>query len=109
VALDPCAFNGQDDAFGEKLGRAIGNLQALDVLSICNPQLMMYDDDDDEAVLIPAWEILARILSHVRQSITLTVCYSSAWRVEESRSLARAIRGNPTITRFVQDYDGFRN
>jgi hypothetical protein len=32
--------------------------------------------DDDEGVLIPDWEILARVLSYVRQRITLTVNYT---------------------------------
>ena len=53
---------------------------------------------------IPDWDVLARILIHVRQSITLSVTIDSVhivpWRVEHSQSLAQAIHGHPTITCF---------
>jgi hypothetical protein len=95
-----------DDAW-DKFGQAIGNLQGLTLLHICPPSDFIDDDDGDDVGLvvpIPDWDILARILSHVRQSITLTVTidavHKSPWRVEHSRSLARAIHGHPTITCF---------
>jgi hypothetical protein len=84
----------------DEVGQAIGNLQALDGIHIT----LVYNDGDDDDDLIPDWEILARILSHVRQRITLDIIpfetRESAWRIEESRSFARAIHGQPTITRF---------
>jgi hypothetical protein len=79
-------FNGQDDALWEKLGQAIGNLQALDRL---------HTDND------PDWQILKVILSHVRQRITLRVAHVTAWRAEESRSFARAIHGQTNIRIFA--------
>jgi hypothetical protein len=102
--LWPHDINGHDDEVWDKVGQAIGNLQALERLHICNSH---YPDDDEE-VPIPDWEKLALILSHVRQKITLVVTpgydededHGSAWRAEESRSFARAIHGHPTITRF---------
>jgi hypothetical protein len=57
------------------------------------------DHKEEEEEPIPEWEILARILSHVRQRIILT----DEWRAENARSFARAIRGHPTITCFESD------
>jgi hypothetical protein len=108
VSLNPCAFDGRDDEVWDKVGRAIGNLQSLDEVSIRMSDRDA-DYDDDEAVPILEWETLARILSHVRQSIKLTVEYWSAWREEDLRSFARAIRGHPTITRFAQAYEDDRD
>jgi hypothetical protein len=88
-----------DDDVWDKFGQAIGNLQSLESLNIFAP-----NHDDDEVVSNHHWEILARILSHVRQRIKLSiipgVINSLAWRAEDSRSLARVIHGHPTITRF---------
>jgi hypothetical protein len=102
VFLNPFAFYGQDDGFWDKVGQAIGNLQALERLFICNHHDNHYTRDDEEVVPIPHWEILARILSHVRQKITVILhnVHLSVWHAEEIRSFARAIRGHPTITRF---------
>jgi hypothetical protein len=101
VYVHPYAsFDGHDDDVWEKFGQAIGNLQKLENLHIRTPD----DHDDDEVVAILNWEILARILSHVRQRITLSifprVINSLTWRAEDSRSLARVIHGHPTITGF---------
>jgi hypothetical protein len=105
VYLWPHDINGRDDEIWDKVGQAIGNLQALERLHICNSR---YRDDGDDETLIPDWEILALILSHVRQRIALIVtpgCEEGRARVlmrraEESRSFARAIHGHPNITRF---------
>jgi hypothetical protein len=93
-----------------KVGQAIGNLQALKVLFICTYDRLdddddsddddSDDDDDDVESPTPDWKILARILSQVRQRITLDVTKVQAWDAEESQSLARLIRGHPTITCF---------
>jgi hypothetical protein len=118
VTLYPYSVNGCPDDAWDKLGQAIGNLQALGELHIRTPNY--HDDSDsedseyydmfrrvhDEVVHIPHpdWEILARVLRHVRQKITLTVAphevHDSTWRVEDSRSFARAIHGHPTMTSF---------
>jgi hypothetical protein len=120
-----------------KVGQAIGNLQALKTLCIAseNYHVVGYssdeeddegdssDEEDDEGdlsgeeddegdssgedndeVVPPAptldFEILARILSHVRQGITIDITNALAWDAEESRSFVRAIYGHPTITGF---------
>jgi hypothetical protein len=91
------AFYGRDDDDWDKLGQAIGNLQSLEKLFITTPGYT------HAVITFPDWEIraLARILSHVRQKITLTVeCHYTKWLAEKSRSFARAIQGHPTITRF---------
>jgi hypothetical protein len=107
VYLDAYAFHREDLDAWDKVGQAVGNLQALKVLSIDNG--MYYDDDDEEDEDVPRvdWKVTARILSHIRQRITLIVVfrdlYISPWSVEDSRSFAQAIRGHPTITCFQGD------
>ena len=101
VSLYLHAFYGQDVEFWDKLGQAIGNLQALEKLCICTRDVSDVRDDD-ELVPIPHWEILARILRNVRQKITLTIVPhvfpAIAWPAEDVRSFARVIRGHPTVT-----------
>jgi hypothetical protein len=85
----------------DKVGQSIGNLQALKRLRIANHN---YREDDEDLPILD-WEILARILSHVRQNIVLVVNITKAlaWDAEESRLFARAIHGHPTTTSFVVD------
>jgi hypothetical protein len=95
-----------DDDVWDKFGQAIGNLQALGRLHIATPD---YHDEDEE-LPIPDWYILACILSHVRQKITLSVnphqVHVPVWCAEDYRSFAQAIRGHPTITSF-EDGDNY--
>jgi hypothetical protein len=127
VSLYPFSIVGQvpyfvghhDDDVWDKLGKAIGNLQALDTISISIPydtSIYEYDDDDEEEedfvreeddddeeenLAVPDWKIVAHILSHVRQRIALVVNpHESAWCAEDARSLARVIHGHPTIRSF---------
>jgi hypothetical protein len=62
IVLYPHAFIRNDDDVWDKLGQAIGNLQALEKLCIVNK---CYDDNDkdsdDEDSPNPDWGILARI------------------------------------------------
>jgi hypothetical protein len=88
----PCVVDGQGDEVWDKLGQAIGNLQGLKMLTIGNGYL-------DSPIL--DWEILARILSHVRQRIALNIPTFSPWRVGDARSFARAIHGHPAICSFT--------
>jgi hypothetical protein len=99
--LSPQDLYGHDDVVWDKLGQAVGNLQALERLRIYTPEYL--------DVRSPEWERnLACILSHVRQRITLIdTLYEDeegehvlAWRAEDIRSFARAIHGHPTIIRF---------
>jgi hypothetical protein len=93
VYLYPHAFNGFADEDWDKLGQAIGNLHALKRLSISTLA--------DKVVPNPDWERLARILSHVRQEVSVVLNDDSdLWTVRELQALARAIRGHPTITAF---------
>jgi hypothetical protein len=84
----------QGNEVWDKLGQAIGNLHVLKKLYIS----IEYDEDED--VNTCDWEILARVLSHVRQKIGVNINDMLVWDVEQSRLFARAIHGHPTITRF---------
>jgi hypothetical protein len=103
------SFNGQDDdgACWDKVGEAIGNLQALEMLSIAtfdfpNEDDYSDDDDDDDEVVhpgpIPDWEMLGRILRHVGQNVTLVIDDERLRSVEEVQPFARAISGHSSIT-----------
>jgi hypothetical protein len=106
LILNPHVSSGRHgDEACEKLGQAIGNLQSLKKILICTD---ICQDEDDEEVLTPNWEIVARMLTHVRQKVTLKSSPSSFWCAEDFRSLARVIRGHPTITHF-QDDSSFPN
>jgi hypothetical protein len=102
VTLYPYSLVGQDDAFWDRVGQAVGNLQAVDRIDISSTRNCHDDDGDDEDAPTPNWEILARILSHVRQSITLSITRYLGWRAEDIRSFARAIHRHPTITSFEE-------
>jgi hypothetical protein len=109
VFLYPYVLHGHDDdAVWNKVGQALGNLQALEQLRISNRKFA--DDYDCDVVLVPDWERLARILSHMRQIFAVNPHdnyeYNNdcdSWTVGEAQGLARAIRGHPTITRFDCD------
>jgi hypothetical protein len=81
----------QDDEVWDKFGQAIGNLQALDKLRICTN----YDENGDLST--SAWEIMGRILRHVRQKIDVDITDIDNWDGERSRLLAQAIHGHPTL------------
>jgi hypothetical protein len=107
-----CVGDDRDGEIWDKVGKAIGNLQALESLSFqCSGQ----GNDDLSTITWEIWfsrlnvsyipTILPRILRHVRQKITLSILGVRRWNVEESRLLAQAIYGHPTITRFEHNQD----
>jgi hypothetical protein len=62
----PYARHGYDEEVWDKVGQAIGNLQALEGLQISIHKFHDDDDDDDEVVPIPDWDRLACILRRIR-------------------------------------------
>jgi hypothetical protein len=87
------AFNGHNDEVWDELGQAVGNLQALEELQIFTP------DSDVHETHSPNWEILGRLLSHIRQKVSVDVHGGDhLWAVEDVQAFARAIRGHPSIT-----------
>jgi hypothetical protein len=99
VALHPYDFlDGHDDEAWDKLGQSIGNLQSLKRLTISN------DKSYGQVFSISNWERLALILRHMRQmvGVILEIDGGDLWTVEEAQALARAIRGHPTITSWLQ-------
>jgi hypothetical protein len=111
VLFYPHALKSHDEEVWDKVGQAIGNLQALEGLQISNHKFRDDDNEDDydEVVPIPDWERLARILSYMRQKVKVTLYNDDAgdeyelWTEGEAQGLARAIRGHPTITSFDCD------
>jgi hypothetical protein len=99
VILRPHAFNGGNYDVCDKIGLAIGNLQFLETLFISNHR-NSYEDDDDEVgpVPIPDWEMVARILRHVRQNVKIVIDDERVRSIEEVQPFARAICGHPYIT-----------
>jgi hypothetical protein len=88
----PASFTDQDDDVWDKVGQAIGNLQALKAFKIAPLKRDYSDDDDDDDEVIHDWEILARVLRHVRKRITLSVSYGERlWPIEEVQAFARVI------------------
>jgi hypothetical protein len=102
------AFNGYNDDVWDTVGQAVGNLQALESLHISFGKSHFehdYSDADDDGVVPPvsilSWERLARILSHTKQKVKVSLNEEfHLWAVGEVQALARAIHGHPTITRF---------
>jgi hypothetical protein len=86
-----------------KLGKGIGNLQALKELRIVS---IPVSDDEDPSVcdkgVFPGFDYFARVLRHVRQKITLSVKIVGTTLLS-AEGFVRAIRGHPTIRRFEAD------
>jgi hypothetical protein len=78
-----------------KVGQAIGHLQALEKLRISTCSNRAGESYD--------WEILVPILRHVRQKIALQIDRFRRLKPEDSILLARAIHGHPMITSFEHD------
>jgi hypothetical protein len=102
-------LNGHNDDVWDNVGQAIGNLQALTMLYIDNSRTCRCRRREDQDSPTPDWERLTRILSRMRQKISLSLApisaYFPAWGADDCRLFAQAIRGHPTITCF----DGCRD
>jgi hypothetical protein len=106
AVLSLYAFIGQEKDVWDKVGQVMGNLQALDTLYISRHKVHEDHKDDDQVISIPVCEkLMALILSHVGQKVTVELVKNELWVVEEVQALARAIREHPTITSFVSCYD----
>jgi hypothetical protein len=105
--LYPYSFNGHNDEVWEKVGQVIGNLQAIDRVSIFPYDSGTYGDHDvnDQVPPNPDWRELVRILSQMRQKLQIDLYTSNLWAAAEVQALARAIRGHPTITSFHSFYN----
>jgi hypothetical protein len=69
----------------DKVGRGVGNLKSLNRLAICPSN---YND----------WEILTRILRHIRHNIMLVIYSGHIRGTEDMRAFVAAIQGHPAIT-----------
>jgi hypothetical protein len=111
VNLCPYAVDGHDIDVWDKVGQAVGNLQALKKLHISIHTTLgshhyhegHYDSDSDEDKVVPQgpipdWEILARILRHVRQNVEVVINDERLRTMEEVQPFVRAIHGHPSIS-----------
>jgi hypothetical protein len=104
VKLFPYAFDGRDEHVWDKLGQGIGNMQVLKKIIVLKKNQPFHD-----------WKLMALILRHVRQKITIHFSnfhrlsgkesfadhdYMHPWATEEVQTFARTIRGHPNITSF---------
>jgi hypothetical protein len=65
---------------------------------VCSMSDILVDGDEGQTL---HWEMLTRILSYVQHKISLrSKTDGSDARVKDIRGLARAIRGNPMISKF---------
>jgi hypothetical protein len=99
------ACDRRGDGVWDKLGQAIGNLEALDTLTFAipifhNPAQNLHKSD---------WGGLNRTLSCVRRNVRVNVTElddgtmthdHGRWAVEDVQALGRAICGHPSITSF---------
>jgi hypothetical protein len=92
VALHPYNVDPpRDYELWDKVGQGVGNLKSLDTLKI------YLRDRLGE----PDWEILARILPHIDNKITLRINTRDMEGIQEMRAFARAIQQHPAITHFM--------
>jgi hypothetical protein len=109
VNLCPHAVDGYGNDAWDKVGQAVGNLQAFRKLHISShtPDYShddyYYDSDGDYVPVVPRgpipdWEILARILKHVRQNVEVVINDERLRTMEEVQPFARAIHGHSFIT-----------
>jgi hypothetical protein len=99
VVLYSCLFADEDNEIWDKIGQAIGNLQALKVIHSFPTEAFSHGVEGDPEIL-PDWERLARILRHVRQKIGIHIVDQHLRTTEETSLFARAIHGHPMITSF---------
>jgi hypothetical protein len=105
VVLYP--FDSAPGSYWDKVGQIVGNLMELKTITISF--LPSTDDEDDDDVgdeaRIPTWETLGRILPYVQHKVSLYAYTDHDAEVEEIRGLARAIRGNPMISKFSSEME----
>jgi hypothetical protein len=100
-----CLATDPDDhgyAIWDKIAEGIGNLQALDKITIVNGSF--YDGEEDP--LAPDWEILACILRRLRHGIQLCMQDDEPlpWDMEALPAFARVIHGQAMIKAFSTGY-----
>jgi hypothetical protein len=89
VTLHPYDLGSRNYELWDKVGQGVGNLKSFSVLVIyLHDRLNELD-----------WEILARILPHIQNKITLRIDSGLIQGIEETRTFARAIQEHPAITR----------
>jgi hypothetical protein len=100
VELYPFDSDAGNYEFWDKMGQIVGNLMELQTLNIHFLPYAESSDYRDEAH-VPDWEILTRILRHLRRKIVLSSSIEDYdAESEEIQGLARAIHGHPMISGF---------
>jgi hypothetical protein len=97
VTLSPYDVHPGKYDLWDKVGEGVGNLQSLGVVRI------YLNDSLGE----PDWEVLARILPHIKSKIELRIMGGVIEGLDEMQAFSRAIQGNPAIAQFVTITAGF--
>jgi hypothetical protein len=85
--------------FWDKVGQTVGNFMELQMIDI----FLRRSEYGDEAPS-PDWEILARILRHLRRKVEICLAMEDYdVEAEEIQGFARAIHGNPMISEFSSE------
>lgn len=99
ISVDRVQLVPYDDSPGnyetwDKLFQGVGNFERINELQI------HLHEGPPATVVAPDWEIVSRILSHIRQKVALVIDDDHVWGAEDVRGLSRAIQMNPMIERF---------
>jgi hypothetical protein len=108
VDLYPFYDYSLNSEFWDKVGQIVGNLTELNRIEInfYPYDVDVYDFYDDYScfeVRRPDWEILIRILSHLRQKVRSTISFGLGFfglPLEQIQGFARAIYGHPMLWDF---------
>jgi hypothetical protein len=105
LGLYPFDSDAGNYEFWDKVGQIVGNFIEFDTINI---HFLPYPDDDDnnnddgDEARIPDWETLARILSYLRQNVSLSLSEDGDdAEVEQIQGLGRVIHGHPRISGFL--------
>jgi hypothetical protein len=93
----PLSNEGGSFSSWEKVGKAIGNLEALEEIYLFLGERPSWLRLDERPTYVPDWYALSYVLSFLRHKIKLRIGYYQDWNEVEVQHFATAIRHNPFI------------
>jgi hypothetical protein len=97
VVTLPLSNEGGSFSSWEKVGKAIGNLEALQEIELFLGAHPISLRLDERSTYVPDWYALSYVLSFLRHKIKLRIGYYQNWDEVEVQHFATAIRHNPFI------------